>query len=136
MLKGFEVSFSGNTEKYDWKLGTTIQRSIDNNTKERLIRRPNNKFTLEVGAKLTPKTRVGLDAVFSSDRIDNDFSSFPSSKTSLDSYSLFNLSMNHKLSKSVSIGARIENLGDVVYETAHGFNTPRRGAFFTFSYRD
>ena len=136
LLKGVEISFAGNTEKYDWRLGTTIQRAIDNKTKERLVRRPNNKFTLEVGAKVTPKTRLGLDAVFSSNRIDNDFSSFPSSRTSLKSYSLVNLSLNHKISKSVNLGMRVENVGDAIYETAHGYNTPRRGAYFTFSYRD
>ena len=136
LLKGFEVSFSGNTEKYDWGLGATIQRAVDNKTNERLIRRPNNKFTLDVGAKITPKTRLGLDAVFSSDRIDTDFSSFPSSKVSLDSYSVINASLNHKISKSVNLGLRVENLGDTIYETAIGFNTPRRGAFFTFTYSD
>ena len=136
LLKGFEVSFSGNTDKYDWNLGATIQRAVDNKTQERLIRRPNNKFTVDVGAKITPKTRLGLDALFSSDRIDNDFSGFPAQRVSLKSYSVFNLSLNHKVSKSVNVGMRVENLGDAIYETAHGFNTPRRGAYFTFTYSD
>jgi len=136
LLKGFEVSYSGNTDKFDWNLGATIQRAVNDKTKERLVRRPNNKFTVSVGAKVTPKTRLGLDALFSSSRVDNDFGSFPSVRTNLKSYSVINLSMNHKVSKNVDFGVRVENLGDAIYETAHGYNTPRRGAFFTFTYKD
>ncbi len=136
LLKGIEVSFSGGSERFDWGLGATIQRAVDNKTKERLVRRPNNKFTIDLGAKLTPQTRIGVDALISSNRADNDFSSFPSSKTKLKSYSLLNLSLNHKMSKSVNLGLRVENVTDAIYETAHGYNTPRRGAFLTFTYSD
>lgn len=136
LLKGFEVSYSGNTEKFDWNLGATIQRAVNDKTKDRLVRRPNNKFIIGAGAKVSPKTRLGIDAIISSNRIDNDFGSFPSVRTSLKSYSVVNLSLNHKVSKKVNLGVRVENVGDSIYETAHGYNTPRRGAFFTFSYKD
>ncbi len=136
LLKGIEIGLSGNANNFDWGVGATFQRAINSKTNQRLVRRPNNKFTANIGYKMTPKTRVGADLLVSSDRADNDFSTFPSTRTSLKGYSLLNLSLNHKISKNVNVGVRVENVTDEIYETARGFNTPRRGAFFTFTYRD
>lgn len=133
-LKGLELSYRGNARSLNWGLGATIQRAEDSNG-EALVRRPNNKFTANLGYKLSENTRLGIDAVFSSSRIDNDFSTTPSVRTKLGSYDLINLSASHKLSKRVNIGLRVENLTDEDYELAHGFNTPGRSAYLTLSYK-
>lgn len=134
-IKGLELGYSGNVSKFDWGLGATIQRAENDGTGESLIRRPNNKFTANLGYTPNAKTRLGLDASLVSSRIDNDFSSFPSERKKLDSYELVNLTIKQKLTKHTSLGLRVENILDDDYELANGFNTPGRGAFVTFSYR-
>ena len=103
-LKGLELSYSGNTDDFDWGFGATIQRLEDAATGERLIRRPNNKFTANVGLMLSSKTRIGIDAEVSSSRLDNSFAVFPSERVKLGGYNLLNLSLNHKLSKHTNLG--------------------------------
>ena len=135
ILKGLELSYSGNTDDYDWGFGATIQRLEDAGTGERLIRRPNNKFTANLGLKLSSKTRIGIDAEVSTSRLDNNFAVFPSERVKLGGYTLLNLSLNHKLSKHVNLGMRVDNLTNEDYELAYGFNTPERSAYLTFTYK-
>ena len=134
-LKGLELSYSGNTDEFDWGFGATIQRLEDAAAGERLIRRPNNKFTANVGLNLSRKTRIGIDAEVSSSRLDNNFAEFPSERVKLGAYNLLNLSLNHKLSKHTNLGLRVENLTNEDYELAYGFNTPERSAYLTFTYK-
>ena len=134
-LKGLELSYTGNTDIFDWGFGATIQRLEDAATGERLIRRPNNKFTANAGLKLSSKTRIGIDAEVSSSRLDNNFAVFPSKRVKLGAYNLLNLSLNHKLSKHTNLGLRVENLTNEDYELAYGFNTPGRSAYLTFTYK-
>ena len=134
-LKGLELSYSGNTDIFDWGFGATIQRLKDTGTGERLIRRPNNKFTANAGLKLSSRTRIGVDAEVSSSRQDNSFAVFPSERVKLGGYNLLNISLNHKLSKHTSLGLRVENLTNEDYELAYGFNTPERSAYLTLTYK-
>ncbi len=134
-LKGLELSFSANTGIFDWGFSATIQRLEDKDSGERLIRRPNNKFTANVGLKLSSKTRIGVDAEISSSRQDNNFAVFPSERVKLGAYNLLNFSLNHKLSKHTSVGLRVENITNDDYELAYGFNTPERSAYLTLTYK-
>jgi len=133
--KGIELSYKGKADTLDWGLGATIQRAEDTSNSERLVRRPNNKFTANLGLAVSSRTRLGLDALVSSSRQDNDFSEFPSKRTILGSYALLNLSAKHQLSKHLDLGLRIENLTDEDYQLAHGFNTPGRAAYLTLSFK-
>lgn len=134
-LKGIELSYKGKASKLDWALGATIQRTDDISNNQPLVRRPNNKFTANLGLAMTNRTHIGIDAIISSSRQDNDFSAFPVQRVSLPSYGLVNFSVKHKLSKHLDLGLRIENVTDEDYELAQGFNTPGRGAFITLSYK-
>ena len=134
-LKGIELSYKGKMDSVNWGLGATFQRTEDDATGESLLRRPNNKFTANLGLALSARTHVGIDAIVSSSRDDNDFSSFPATRVSLPSYGLVNLSLKHKLRKHLDLGLRLENVTDEDYELAYGFNTPGRGAYFTISYK-
>lgn len=135
ILKGIELSYTGKTNKMDWQLAATLQRTENDSTGERLIRRPNNKLSANLGYSFSSKTRLGLDATLVSSRQDTNFSVFPSERVKLGSYNLLNLSLQHKLSKHTALGLRLENITDEAYELAYGFNTPDRGAYLTFSYR-
>jgi vitamin B12 transporter len=126
-LKGLEIGLSGSLNKLDWGINTSLLRTKNDTTGKRLLRRPDRKVSLDLGYKLNDKTRMGIDAAFVGSR--SDFG------TELDSYSLLNLSLNQKLGKRASLGLRVENLSNEDYELASGFNTPKRGAYLTFSYK-
>ncbi len=135
LLKGIELSYAGSANKFDWGLGASILRAKDDLTGSRLVRRPNNKLTAKLGYAVTGKTRLGVDLISSSSRQDDDFSTFPSTRVKLDSYTLLNLTLNQKINKHVSVGVRVENVTDEDYELARGFNTPGRSAYLTVSYQ-
>ena len=107
----------------------------DDLTGERLIRRPDSKLSLNLGYAMSSRTHLGLDASLVGTRDDNDFSSFPASRVELAKYSVLNLSVDHKLNKHFGVGLRLENVTDENYELAYGYNTPKRGAYLTFSYQ-
>ncbi|WP_299878637.1 TonB-dependent receptor [uncultured Cocleimonas sp.] len=135
LLKGVELSYAGSANKFDWGLGASILRATNDLTNERLVRRPNNKFTAKLGYAMTSRTRLGADLISSSSRQDDDFSSFPSTRVKLDSYTLLNLTLNQKINKHMKVGVRVENVTDEDYQLASGFNTPGRAAYLTLSYQ-
>ena len=135
LLKGIEISYAGSANKFDWGIAASILRARNDLTGSRLVRRPNNKLTAKLGYTVSSKTRLGVDLISSSSRQDDDFSSFPSTRVKLDSYTLLNLSLNQKINKHMGIGVRIENATDEDYELARGFNTPGRSAYLTLTYQ-
>jgi vitamin B12 transporter len=50
-------------------------------------------------------------------------------------YALLDLRAEYRLATDWSLGARLENLFDVDYETAFGYNQPGRGAYLTVRYQ-
>lgn len=52
----------------------------------------------------------------------------------LDSYQVFDLKAQYKLTKELLVQARIENVFDSAYETAQFYNQPGRGFFVTLRY--
>ncbi|MCF6189020.1 MAG: TonB-dependent receptor [Cocleimonas sp.] len=126
-LKGLELGYSGKSNKLSWGADLTLLRTKNDVTKKRLLRRPNHKVTLNLGYDVSEKTRLGMDASFVGSR--EDFGA------KLDDYSLLNLSLNQKLTKRASLGLRLENVTNEDYELAYGYNTPKRGAYLTFSYK-
>lgn len=134
MIKGLELGYAATLNKLDLGIDLSLLKTEDKVTGNRLLRRPDSKITLNLGYALSDKTHLGLDASVVGSRSDKDFSGFPSKRTTLKKYTLLNLSVKQKLGKHAKIGLRLDNITDEKYELAHGYNTPRRGAFITFSY--
>ena len=104
-----------------------LKQSADNAaTGERLLRRADEtatiSYTQDIGAH-----RIGLSVIASGDR--EDFGGIR-----LDGYVLANLSGQIRLSDSLALHARIENLLDSEYETAANFRMQERGAFVELKY--
>ena len=133
-VKGLELGYSATFNKLDLGIDLSLLKTEDKTTGNRLVRRPDHKVTLNLGYAITDRTHLGLDASIVGSRSDNDFSAFPSKRTTLSEYSLLNLSVKQKLGKHAKVGLRLDNVTNEKYELAHGYNTPRRGAFITFSY--
>ncbi len=55
--------------------------------------------------------------------------------TPLDGYALLDLRAEYTLAANWSLGAKLENVFDVDYETVYGFNQPGRGAYLTLRYQ-
>jgi vitamin B12 transporter len=56
-------------------------------------------------------------------RDDNDFSTFPATRTELSSYTLVDLLGSYEVSEEVRFFARVENLFDEEYQDVLGFGT-------------
>ena len=134
-LKGLEVGYALNYGKLDLGLDLSLLKTKNDATGDRLRRRPNSKLTLNLGYAVSNRTRIGMDASIVSSRDDMNFSAFPAERVELAKYSLLNLSVNHKLAKHASLGLRLENVTDENYELAYGYNTPKRGAYLTLSFK-
>lgn len=105
-----------------------LKQSADNAaTGERLLRRAEETATISY-TKNIGDHRLGLSVVASGDR--EDFGG-----VILDGYVLANLSAQIRLSGSLALHARIENLLDSDYETAADYRMQERGAFVELKYR-
>lgn len=136
-IKGLEIGFSGSYKVLDWGVDLTHLNTESTPSGERNLRMPNNKLALNIGYTINDKTRLGIDALLVSSRSDIAVApvTYVRSRVDLDGYGLLNLSLNHKLNKRMKVGLRLENVTDEDYELAHGYNTPKRSGYLTFSYK-
>ena len=93
---------------------------------EREIRRP--KLLAHIGAQLalTPKISVKGSASYTSNQLDRDFSSFPSSLVTLDSFTLVRLGINYELLEKTNLYLDVDNALDADYEMVFGFGNVGR----------
>lgn len=94
---------------------------------EALLRRPRHQ--LRVGAGLRPVEPVSVDAQlrYSGERSDRDFSSFPAAPVVLDAHLVVDLGAEFRVSPTVALFVRAENLLDEDYQEVFGFTAPGRG---------
>lgn len=100
-----------------------------------LIRRP--KHSLRLDGRAWPRDRLSLGAAvtYAGKRDDVEFSSFPSTRTSLPSYTLvdtdaaFDLIQPGAARVGLTATLKVENLLDADYQTVFGFRGRRRGVF-------
>jgi vitamin B12 transporter len=98
---------------------------------QRLLRRPSNTLRLWGGVSPLARLQLGAEILYTGDRDDVDFSSFPSARITLPSYTLLNASINLAVlggpgqGPEVTLTARGENLLDSDYDVIAGF--PGRG---------
>jgi vitamin B12 transporter len=105
-----------------------LKQSADNAASgERLLRRAEETATISYTQEIGDH-RLGLAVIASGDR--EDFGG-----VRLDGYVLANLSGQIRLSDSLALHARIENLLDTDYETAANYRMQERGAFVELKYR-
>lgn len=108
----------------------TVMETRDRSTNDDLLRRPERQASADVVYSFADrKADVGIGVVYTGDSEDMDFSTWPASRVTLDSYTLVNLNASYQFSKHCSIFARVENLFDKTYEVVKGYGTPGRGFF-------
>lgn len=128
--QGIEVSLSARpVESLSLRASYTLLHSRDLDAERELLRRPKHKAALDVRYDLSEQSNVGGSVQFSGKSLDNDFSTFPATLTSLSSYATVDLFANYALTDSVTLFARVENLFDREYEEVLGFGTRGAAAF-------
>ncbi|MDX1303992.1 TonB-dependent vitamin B12 receptor [Photobacterium sp.] len=68
-------------------------------------------------------------------RPDEDYSTWPSTRVTLPSYSLVDTAVSYYANASTTISARIDNLFDEEYETALGYPSPERAYYLNIMYQ-
>jgi len=94
------------------------------------IRRPRHMAALNVNyAFARDRANLNINASYTGDQQDDDFSTFPATRVDLDAYTLVDLTASYAVTKTVKITARAENLFDKTYENVYGFATPGRAGY-------
>ncbi|HEV8304786.1 MAG TPA: TonB-dependent receptor [Gemmatimonadales bacterium] len=110
----------------------TYLDSRDLATHERLQRRPTHTGSLRLGSTFWTRGSASLAVVFTGDRDDLDYSTFPSPRVTLPPHARVDLAgtyaliRGHGVTPGLGLRARIENLLDARYEDIKNFPTPRR----------
>ena len=133
-----EVEIGGVELGHEWQAGewrghTTLvsQKPEDALTGEPLLRRAEEVLAIGVQRRFDA-VNLGVDLVASGERADIDPVTFLT--ITEPGYALLNLTASWWITPAWSLSSRIENALDADYETASGYNTAERSAFFTLRY--
>lgn len=111
------------------RAGYTWTKTEDRSTGEKLLRRPENKFSFEADYRFNGKGNVNLGMVYVGKRSDNDYASWPATPVEMGGYLLVNLATSYDINKWLRLFARVENLLDRRYEEVKGYGAPGIGGF-------
>ena len=121
---GGEFSLEGNPSSSTLvRVTYTLLKTEDESTGDALLRRAKNKVGVHGTWKVNDKVNCGVDVEYVGPRDDNDFSTFPATRTSLHGYTLVGGNVSYTLSRTVELFARIENALDQNYEEVFGYGT-------------
>lgn len=101
----------------------------DKRTKKDLLRRPKNKFGLDINYHFLNKANVNIGVIYVGKRDDMDWSVWPARRVELDEYTLVKLAASYEIFKNFQVVARVENLLDKEYEEVKGWGTPGFSVF-------
>ncbi len=111
------------------RISYTALDTEDVTTGEDLIRRPEEKVTLNTDYRFGERGQLNLTAIFVGDRTDKDFSTWPAATVTLDSYTLLNLAGSLAISDKLKLTGRVENLLDEQYQEVFGYGTAGISAY-------
>lgn len=126
--RGLEVSADGRWGGLDWRASATSQRPVDAVSGQPRLRRSEQMGALTLSQQVAPGWRAGAALKWSGARPEVGGAVLPA-------YVVADLTTQWDVSASWQVFARIENLGDVRYETAAGYPQPRRGVFVGLRWR-
>ena len=101
----------------------------DKTTGEDLLRRARHKVGFDLRSQLSDTLQASVSGYYLGQRLDNDFGSFPASQRNLGGYTLANLALNYKPSRTIELYTKIENIFDREYESVIGFGAPGAAAY-------
>jgi vitamin B12 transporter len=134
--KGVEVSLEGRISD-EWRVDASYtyldSKEFDSTTQTMLeeVRRPKHIASLNVGWRgFENRGGVDLTVRYNGSMFDNNFTfAVPTPRVRLDSYTLVNFGGDFKVTDSVQVYARVENLFDEKYEEVFTYRTPGRAEY-------
>lgn len=128
MTQGLELSAS--VQYGSWNLwgGYTYLDSEDKTTGLQLFRRPKHFGNFRI-AYLQPKWSASFSMIAYSERLETDFTAFPSVNVFNPGYSKSDIAFHYQIIPSLRLKARVENLFDKEYQEILGFPAPGIGAY-------
>jgi vitamin B12 transporter len=119
--KGWELSYKASVGSTDLRSSLTLQDPVDETTGLPLTRRAKTLFSAGVSHAIGA-WRMGADLQYSGERPD-------SGNITLASYSVVDLSLSYRVSPTVQLKARIDNVSNEKYQTVYGYNQQPRSAY-------
>ena len=113
------------------RAGYTWTKTKDKSTGLELLRRPENKFTLDANYRFLEKGNVNLEIAYQGKRHDNYFDpmTYASTRVDLGGYLLVNLAASYDVTEWLQVYARVNNLFDRKYEEVYGYGTAGIGGY-------
>ncbi|MEX0732429.1 MAG: TonB-dependent receptor [Aquisalimonadaceae bacterium] len=125
-IRGFELSHSVMAGPWRFDLSGTLQKAIDRDTGERLVRRPDEKASLTISRTLANGAVLSVEGFGASEARDGG--------TTLPGYGIVNAAYRQPLDNGFALEARVDNLFDKEYESAHSFQAPGLHVFLGLSW--
>jgi vitamin B12 transporter len=101
----------------------TLTNTENLTTKEELLRRPKNRGIIALETFPLNDLRFVVQTIITSRSNDNDFSEAVPKTVTLGGYTLVNLTADYKLSRTLSLTGRVDNLFDKEYQVVNGYGT-------------
>ena len=127
-IRGAEANVQATWFGIDWRGALTVQRPEDDETGKRLQGRAEQFGTLSASKRFGSAWTVGASVFASGDRFD---SVNESPDTRLPGYAIVDARVRYQVDKRWSVELSATNLLDRKYESAVGYDAPRRGVLFT-----
>jgi vitamin B12 transporter len=94
-----------------------------------LLRRPKHKAAIIIYYNLSKSINAGIETIYVGNRDDKNFSTYPATRVTLDSYTLINASATFRVTKLVQFYGRLVNILDSSYEEIYGYGTAGRSGY-------
>jgi vitamin B12 transporter len=101
----------------------TYTQTRDKKTEKKLLRRPENKGSLNVNYRFLEKGNINLGVVYVGER--DDWVPWPR-RGQVDSYTVVNVAGSFDITKNFKVFGRVENILDEEYEEVWGYGTQTR----------
>jgi vitamin B12 transporter len=122
--RGLETELNAKvSEAFSWIGAYTLTDTEDRETGQRLLRRPVSKLSSAFDVAWCDSLSSRATVTYTGSRADNDFTTFPATRTRLGSYTLLDLSAAYEVTKAIELYARFDNVFDKEYEDVLGFGT-------------
>ena len=126
-LRGLEAEIQHRGQLWSLRANLTLQDTEDASTGMALLRRPEEKASVSIDRNFAQGGWLGMDWFASGSRLDFGGVTLPG-------YGLISVRGGWSLSRALTAQWRVENLLDIFYEPAAGYNASGRAVFFSLDW--
>jgi vitamin B12 transporter len=126
--RGLEVSLEsrpgGPDESLTFRTSYTRLAARNEVSGALLLRRPRDKFSAELGARIFKRTDLTASVLYVGRRTDRDYSVFPYEDVELPGYVLVGAILSASVNSALDLYVRLDNILNARYEAIWGYGTP------------